>query len=90
MNMTGPNNNKEPVPYCDFRTGLTYADVYYMIWSRKWKRRKGVLGKWCQIKREMYAEYLYEFYKTQEMEHVKNESRNCAVRRRNRHPTESR
>ena len=52
----------EPLNYKDFRTGLSFAEVYYMIWSRKWKRRKGVLGKWRQIKQAMYQHYLEEFY----------------------------
>ena len=47
--------------YEDFRTGLTFAEVYYMIWSRKWKRRRGVLGKWHEIKQKMYKHYLKEW-----------------------------
>lgn len=47
-----------PVPYDQFRTGLTYADVYHMIYGRKWKRRRGVLGYWRQLKLAMYAEYV--------------------------------
>lgn len=44
--------------YDQFRTGLTYRDVYGMVWERKYKRRGTVLGKWRQIKLEMYEEYL--------------------------------
>ena len=44
--------------YSQFRTGLTYRDVYHMIFHRKWKRRAGVLGKWRELKQAMYAEYL--------------------------------
>jgi len=44
--------------YSQFRTGLTYREVYHMIFNRKWKRRHGVLGKWREIKPAMYAEYL--------------------------------
>lgn len=51
-----------PVPYEAFRTGLTFNDVYHMIYSRRWKRRRGVLGKWREIKQKMYAEYLFQFY----------------------------
>lgn len=69
--------------YDDFRTGLTFAEVFTMIWSnsddaRNWPkgsavpkyrkdqprkktagRRHTVLGKWRQIKLEMYEQYLY-------------------------------
>ncbi len=48
----------DPIPYAAFRTGLTFHDVYHLIYSRKWKRRRGVLGKWREIKKRMYAEYL--------------------------------
>lgn len=46
------------VPYSEFRTGLTYREVYHMIFGRRWKRRHGVLGKWREIKQAMYAQYL--------------------------------
>lgn len=53
------------VNYSEFRTGLTYADVYMMLWSGsddaatwRYERRGTVLGKWRQIKQEMWAEYL--------------------------------
>jgi len=48
------------ISYRDFRTGLTYAEVYHMIFGRKWKRRHGVLGKWCEIKLAMYEQYLHD------------------------------
>lgn len=44
--------------YAEFRTGLTYRDVYGMLWDRKYKRRRTVLGKWRQIKLEMWDEFL--------------------------------
>lgn len=47
-----------PVTYEAFRTGLTFGDVYRMLWGRRWKRRRTVLGKWREIKVQMYAEYL--------------------------------
>lgn len=47
-----------PIPYAEFRTGLTFRDVYHMIWQRQWKRRNGVLGYWRQLKLELYNEYL--------------------------------
>lgn len=50
----------EPMTYAEFRTGYTYLDVYYMIWSRPYKRRNGVLGYWRELKQKMYAEYLYQ------------------------------
>ena len=50
--------NGEPVPYTRFRTGLTYKDVYHMIYTRKYKRRRGVLGFWHELKQKMYADYL--------------------------------
>ena len=53
--------SKKPMSYEEFRTGLSYADVYWYIFSRKWKRRNGVLGAWHQIKQEMYREYLEKF-----------------------------
>ena len=46
------------VSYKDFRTGLTYREVYHLIFGRKWKRRAGVLGKWRELKLAMYREYL--------------------------------
>jgi hypothetical protein len=48
----------EVLSYEHFRTGLTYGEVYHMIWGRKWKRRNGVLGKWREIKLAMYVQYL--------------------------------
>jgi hypothetical protein len=47
--------------YDEFRTGLTYRQVYHLIWTRRWKRRRGVLGAWRQIKLDMYAEYCRRF-----------------------------
>jgi hypothetical protein len=85
------------IPYDSFRTGLTFADVYSIVWvnnpdSRYWpktraqpserkdgsKTRKGlpkktsgrrhtVLGKWRQIKLQMYHEYLMQQHPTPEM-----------------------
>ena len=43
--------------YQQFRTGLTYRDVYRMLFDRKFKRRRTVLGKWHQIKLEMWNEF---------------------------------
>ena len=43
--------------YKNFRTGLTYNDVYNMIFSRQWKRRNGVLGYWHEFKLKMWADH---------------------------------
>ena len=48
------------LPYKKFRTGLTYREVYHMIYQRRWKRRHGVLGFWHELKLRMYDEYLNE------------------------------
>ena len=52
------------IDYDDFRTGLTYQDVYDMLWrgsedSSQWryKRRGTILGKWYQIKKEMWENH---------------------------------
>ena len=57
-------------PYCgakysEFRTGLTFADVKQMFWtaspdSADWKycRRNTVLGKWHEIKVELWDRHL--------------------------------
>lgn len=53
--------SKPMLDYAQFRTGLTFSDVYYMIYSRQYKRRRGVLGKWREIKLKMYSEYSAEY-----------------------------
>lgn len=52
--------------YQRFRTGLTYSEVRDMLWVNsedpddwKYKRRNTVLGKWHEIKLEMWVEHLY-------------------------------
>jgi hypothetical protein len=59
-------------PRCDlnydqFRTGLTFGDVWSIYWTQslnpqnwKYKRRGTVLGKWHQIKLEMWDQHLAE------------------------------
>jgi hypothetical protein len=49
------------IPYDSFRTGLTFRDVYMMLWDRKYKRRRTVLGFWHQLKQQMYAQYAETF-----------------------------
>lgn len=51
-----------PLTYAEFRTGYTFRDVYHMIYSRRFKRRRGVLGYWHELKKRMYAEYLREYH----------------------------
>lgn len=53
------------IPYDEFTTGLTYADVYAMLWvnsddSSMWrqKSRGVVLRLWASIKRDMYEAYV--------------------------------
>jgi hypothetical protein len=53
------------VTYEEFRTGLTYRDVYQMLWSGsddpstwRYKRRRTVLGLWHQIKLQLWHQYL--------------------------------
>lgn len=49
-----------PITYDRFRTGLTYRDVYHMLWHRRYKRRRTVLGYWHQLKLELWNRYLDE------------------------------
>lgn len=53
-----PSKAIKVLSYDEFRTGLTYIEVYYIIYNRKWKRRNGVLGYWHELKMNMYREYL--------------------------------
>jgi len=53
------------ITYHEFRTGLDFAEVKTMFWSPnpdpstwRYKRRRTVLGKWHQIKQEMWAHHL--------------------------------
>lgn len=54
--------------YKEFRTGLTFYEVYQMLWSNsedskdwKYKRRGTILGMWRMLKKQMYEEYLDSF-----------------------------
>lgn len=57
----------EEIEYEDFRTGLTFADVRELLryeQDRKYKSgeymfvsRSTVLGRWYQIKQEMWEQY---------------------------------
>lgn len=44
--------------YKAFRTGLSYREVYHMLWDRRFKWRHTVLGKWREIKLAMWREYI--------------------------------
>lgn len=59
--------DSDQIGYEEFRTGLTYRQVYQMLWSpsddpRQWryKRRGTVLGFWHEIKEQLYARYIDE------------------------------
>lgn len=50
--------------YSDFRTGLTFADVKASMWTAStdpedwvYRTRSGVLGRWRQIKQEMFRDH---------------------------------
>lgn len=63
----------EPIPYEDFRTGLTFGAVVEILWAEReadyarwgqykgWVRLRQVKGKWHTLKVEMYAHYLEDF-----------------------------
>lgn len=53
------------IHYNDFRTGFIFADIFAMFWRpehdpKQWvyKRRNTILGRWHQIKKEMWEEHL--------------------------------
>lgn len=53
--------------YGDFRTGLTYRDVWIMLWMNdddpatwQYKRRHTILGRWHAMKKEMWAFHKHE------------------------------
>jgi hypothetical protein len=62
--------NWEKCPHCgitygEFRTGMSYADVFAMLWSLNedsstwmYKRRRTVLGKWHQIKMSWWKHHI--------------------------------
>lgn len=62
----------ESCPVCGlryerFRTGLDYAGVFQMLWSASpdpehWqhKSRRTVLGRWREIKRNMWGQHVAE------------------------------
>lgn len=56
------------IPYDQFRTGFTFKDIRQMLWSYSenpadWPKgvsRHTVLGKWHEIKLDMYERYKQE------------------------------
>lgn len=61
--------------YHELRTGMTYRDVYAMLWSGsdnpedwRYKRRHTVLGFWHELKLSMWQEHLYMCEKQAEYE----------------------
>ena len=70
--MSKYSGNHDQCPHCgmkyrDFRTGFSYNEVYQMYWSAdnapdtwKYKRRNTVLGKWHEIKKDMWKQHMYE------------------------------
>ena len=57
-----------PVSYEEFHTGFDYMDIYNQMWTASedqadWvhKGRHQVLGRWHQMKRELYEKYLEEW-----------------------------
>ena len=67
-----PSSSRQPINYNDFRTGYSWQEIRDMMWGdpndpSTWplanhkNRRHTVLGKWRQIKLEMYDNYLQGF-----------------------------
>lgn len=80
--MAAPDRD-EACPHCgmtygEFRTGLTYGDVYLMLWSHsddpttwRYKRRHTILGLWMSIKRDQWTAHLAECeYEAEQMAEI--------------------
>lgn len=62
--------NNERCPHCqmkygNFRTGFTYKDIVMMFWDDSddpgdwtYKRRGTILGKWFEIKQDMWQRHI--------------------------------
>lgn len=66
--------------YEQFRTNLTYGQVYQMLWSNsddpkdwKYKRRGTVLGFWHQLKQQLYQQMLERIEHGDTIEHDDDE-----------------
>lgn len=51
--------NNEQCPHChitygELKTGFTFKEVYHMIYTRPYKRRRGVLGAWYELKQSLW------------------------------------
>ncbi len=67
----GRRRSDEVCPHCGlkyerFKTGMTSREVSELLWSHnedpetwKYRRRNTVLGKWREIKQEMWEEHLF-------------------------------
>lgn len=74
-------------PYCgmvydNFRTGLKYRDVREMFWVEsddpqewRYKRRHTILGKWRQIKQEMWEQHIADCEHAEDAGYAVNDSR---------------
>jgi hypothetical protein len=70
--MSRYHGNEDECPVCglkyrQLRTGYSYQDVFLMLWRGEddpsewvYKKRNTVLGKWHQIKQEMWSWHLRE------------------------------
>lgn len=61
--MSSYHGNGQRCPHCgirygDFRTGLTFREVYHYLWDRDRKRRRTVLGKWHELKRQLWEHHV--------------------------------
>lgn len=85
--MVNPNNemccSNCGIAYRDFRTGFDYADIYAMLWMpehdpSKWicKRRNTILGKWHQLKQEMWNDHLESCEENNESKETSNAGKN--------------
>lgn len=83
--MSRYRGNAEECPTCgvrygDFRTGLTYREVYIMLMDNsddpqewKYKRRATVLGYWFGLKQEMWKMHQWECEQQLLFERAQNE-----------------
>jgi len=64
--------NHDPCPHCgllykDFKTGTSYAEIWLSMSDNskdsadwKYKKRNTVMGKWFQIKQELWKKHIEE------------------------------
>jgi hypothetical protein len=75
--------NSDTCPHCGlryarFRTGMSYQDVFIMYWTEsedssdwRYKKRNTVLGKWHQIKQEMWKYHINQCEQLKKYEQLK-------------------